>query len=83
MKYGIVAWVGTNSTLIHQLQIIQSKIIRVMIFKCLKNCVKMTTLHNKYIKMNDIYELEAAKFTQGEAKNLPHFKVLLWQCCCS
>ena len=62
-KYKIVAWGGTNSTLIHQLKTIQ-KFIRLINFKCLKDHVKMTTLYKSMniLKISDIYELEVAKF---------------------
>ena len=43
-KHKIVAWGGKNSTLIHQLQIIQ-KLIHLINFKCLKDHVEMTTLY--------------------------------------
>ena len=63
IKYKIVAWGDTNSTLIYQLQIIQ-KIICLMNFKCLKDHVQMTTLYKSMnlLKISDIYELEVAKF---------------------
>ena len=65
-KYKIVAWGGTNSTLIHQLQIIQ-KLIRLINFTCLKDHVEMTTLYKSMniLKISDIYELEVAKFIRS------------------
>ena len=62
-KYKTVAWGGTNSTLIHQLQIIQ-KLIHLINFKCLKHHVEMTTSYKSMniFKISDIYELEVAKF---------------------
>ena len=64
MTFSRLAWGGTNSTLIHQLQIIQNKIICLINFKCLKDCVKMTTLNKlmNILKINNIYKLEVAKF---------------------
>ena len=69
---------GTNSTLIHQLQIIQN-LIRLINFKCLKDHVEMTTLYKSIniLKISDIYELQVAKFIHSyNQKRFPeHFNM--------
>ena len=57
-----------------KLQIIQNKIIRIIDFKFLKDCVKMISMYKsmKILQIQDIYELEMAKFMHSfHHKRLP------------
>ena len=64
LKYGIVAWGNTNKTILHKLQVAQNKIIGNINFKSINDCIKMNTYYSlmSLLKVNDIYQLELAKF---------------------
>ena len=64
LKYGITSWGSGSVTMLKQLQVLQNKIIRIMVFKVQKDCVRMSTVYkclNK-LQITDIYEPETAKF---------------------
>ena len=87
LKYGITAWGNQTKSILRKLQIIQNKIIRIMDFKILKDCVKMISMYKsmKILQIQDIYELEMAKFMHSfHHKRLPsvfdnYFKYLSLQ----
>ena len=57
-----------------QLQVLQNKIIRIMIFKVQKDCVRMSTVYKSLniLQIADKYELEIAKFMHSfYHNNLP------------
>ena len=64
LKYGIIAWGNTNKTILNKLQVSQNKIIRSINFKNLSDHVNMSALFKSMnlLKLNDIYNLEMAKF---------------------
>ena len=64
LKYGIIAWGNSRKTLLQKVQVAQNKILRFINFKCLKDCVKMSTLYKdmKILHVKDIFEIEVAKF---------------------
>ena len=64
LKYGIAAWGNTNKTIPYKLQVAQNKIIRNINFKCLSDCIKVNTYYRSMnlLKVDDIYQLEMAKF---------------------
>ena len=45
LKYGITAWGNQTKSIMRKLQIIQNKIIRIMDFKFLKDCVKTISIY--------------------------------------
>ena len=55
---------NTNKTILHKLQVAQNKIIRNINFKSINDCIKMNTYYSSMslLKVNDIYQLELAKF---------------------
>ena len=66
---------GSGSvTMLKLQQVLQSKVIRIMVFKVQKDCVRMSTVYKSLnmLQIADIYELEIAKFMHCfYHKNLP------------
>ena len=86
LKYGITAWGNQTKSIMRKLQITQNKIIRIMDFKFSKDCVKIIFKYKsmKTLQIQDIYELEMAKFMHSFHKRLPsvlndYFKYLSLQ----
>ena len=74
LKYDIIAWGNSRKTLLHKVQVAQNKILRIINFKCLKDCVKASTLYKdmKILQIKDIFEIEVAKFMHSfHHGNLP------------
>ena len=74
LKYGIIVWGNSSKSLLHSLQVMQNKIVRIMSFKCLKDHVYLNPLFKSWnlLKINEIYELEIAKFMHSYYnKHLP------------
>ena len=59
-----MTWSSTNKTLLNKLQVMLNKILRIIDFKCLKDCINMRFLFKlvNTLKIKDIYEFETAKF---------------------
>ena len=64
IEYGIVSWGSACQTYLEKIQVMQNNIICIMNFKFVKDRVDMSLLYKsmKILKLNDIYELEIAKF---------------------
>ena len=64
LKYGILAWGTAANNLLQKVQVVQNRIIRIMEFKSLADCVPMNTLYKSLniLRLKDIFELEIAKF---------------------
>ena len=64
LKYGILAWGTAANNLLQKVQVVQNRIIRIMEFKSLADCVTMNTLYKSLniLRLKDIFELEIAKF---------------------
>ena len=62
--YGILVWDSTNHSILQQLQVLQSKIMRIICNVRKNELVKNNTLYHelKLLKVKDIYHLEMAKF---------------------
>ena len=64
LKCGVTSWGSGSVTMLKQPQVLQNKIIRIMVFKVPKDCVKMSTVYKSLNirQIADIYDLEIAKF---------------------
>ena len=64
LKYGILAWGTAANNLLQKVQVVQNRIIRIMEFKSLADCVPMNILYKSFniLRLKDIFELEIAKF---------------------
>lgn len=76
LLYGILGWGSSNSSILHPLQVLQNKIIRIICFTKRNEHVTNNSLFQKLniLKLKDIYYLEMAKFMyqfeKGELPNL-------------
>ena len=63
--YGILAWGSTNNSMLHPLQVLQNRLIRIISrVKKSDHCANNSLYHNlNILKVKDIYHLEMAKFT--------------------
>ena len=59
LKYGINAWGNSRKTLLQKVHVAQNKILRIINFKCLKDCVKMSTSYKdmKILQVNIFLKL--------------------------
>ena len=64
LKYGILAWGTAANNLLQKVQVVQNRIILIMEFKSLADCVPVNTLYKSLniLRLKDIFELEIAKF---------------------
>ena len=64
LKYGILAWGTAANNLLQKVQVVQNRIIRIMEFKSLTDCISTNTLYKSLniLRLKDIFELEIAKY---------------------
>ena len=64
LLYGILTWGSTNDTIIHPLQVLQNRLIRIICHVKRNEHVTNNSLFQKLkiLKIKDIYHLELAKF---------------------
>ena len=64
LKYEIMAWSTAKNNLLQKVQVVQNRIIQIMHFKSLTDCIPMSTLYKSLniLQVKDIFELEIAKF---------------------
>ena len=64
LLYGILTWGSTNNTVLHPLQVLQNKIVRITSNVKTKERITNNFLYKqlKILKIKDMYELEVSKF---------------------
>ena len=75
LLYGILTWGSTNNTVLHPLQVLQNKIVRIISNVKTNERITNNSLYKqlKILKIKDMYELEVFKFMhQHQHNKLPN-----------
>ena len=64
LQYGILGWRSATKTILHPLQILQNKVMRIINRTTAEDHVKNNALYQKlkFLKIDDVYKLELRKF---------------------
>ena len=75
LLHGILTWGSTNNTVLHPLQVLQNKIIKIISNVKTNERITYNSLYKqlKILKINDMYELEVSEFMhQHQHNKLPN-----------
>ena len=71
LLYGTLMWGSTNNTVLHPLQVLQDKIVRIISNVKTNERITNNSLYkqSKILKIKDMYELEVSKFMHQHQHN--------------